>query len=209
MSRNVCSPRLRGNTVPFERSYRDIHAGIRARAHRRTGNRPDIFGDCVAMKDFLSQFSGKKIGTPPRGSIHDVIVNELLREHGIEDITVMNYPWADYLTDTLRNGEIAAATGTPALAVTARRYGNARIVIPPDKVWPFNPSYGIIVMRQMLKKPTILARFLSVHEAGLHADSPGPGRLRAHCCPNDQYGGRGVRDGSVRYIPKILCSAPL
>ncbi|MDD1693380.1 MAG: ABC transporter substrate-binding protein [Methanoregula sp.] len=123
------------------------------------------FGACGSMQEFLSQLLGRSIGTPPKGSIHDVIVNELLREHGIPDITVKNYPWADFLPDALRDGEIAAAAGTPALAMTARRYGDARIVIPPDRLWPFNPSYGIIVMQGMLEKRDVLTGFLRAHEA--------------------------------------------
>jgi NitT/TauT family transport system substrate-binding protein len=122
-------------------------------------------GESGSMKTFLSQFSGKVIGTPPRGSIHDVIVNELLREHGISDVTVKNYPWADFLSDALQSGEIVAAAGTPALAVTARRYGSARLTVPPEHLWPFNPSYGIVVMREMLGKGDLLTRFLSAHEA--------------------------------------------
>ena len=117
------------------------------------------------MPDFLSQFSGKGIGTPPKGSIHDVIVNELLREHGFHDIAVKNYPWADFLSDAIQQREIAAAAGTPALAVTARRYGSAHLVVPPDRLWPFNPSYGIVVMRRMLENRDPLLRFLSAHEA--------------------------------------------
>ena len=118
-----------------------------------------------SMQEFLSQFSGKAIGTPPRGSIHDVIVNELLREHGITDVTVKNYPWADFLSDALQSGEIAAAAGTPALAVTARRYGSAKLAVPPNRLWPFNPSYGIVVMRELLEKNDLLTRFLTAHEA--------------------------------------------
>ena len=118
-----------------------------------------------SMQKFLAQFSGKAIGTPPRGSIHDVIVHELLREHGISDVAVKNYPWADFLSDALQTGEIAAAAGTPALAVTARRYGSAKLAVPPDHLWPFNPSYGIIVMRKMLEKKDLLTRFLTAHEA--------------------------------------------
>ncbi|MCK9632774.1 MAG: ABC transporter substrate-binding protein [Methanoregula sp.] len=116
------------------------------------------------MPEFLSQFSGKAIGTPPKGSIHDVIVHELLREHGICDVTVKDYPWADFLSDALVQGEIAAAAGTPALAVTAQRYGNAGLVVPPDKLWPFNPSYGIVVMRDMLEQKDLLLQFLLAHE---------------------------------------------
>lgn len=121
--------------------------------------------ECGSMAEFLSQISGRSVGTPPRGSIHDVIVNELLREHGARDVAVKNYPWADFLPDALREGEIAAAAGTPALAVTARRYGNAHIVIPPDRLWPFNPSYGIVVLRGMLERKELLAGFLRAHEA--------------------------------------------
>ena len=122
-------------------------------------------GESGNMAEFLNQFSGKTIGTPPRGSIHDVIVNELLREHGITDVMVKNYPWADFLPDALQQGEIAAAAGTPALAVTARRYGSARLVVSPDQLWPFNPSYGIVVMREFLEKRDLLTRFLTAHEA--------------------------------------------
>ena len=129
------------------------------------GQEAETLAECGGMAEFLAQFSGKAVGTPPKGSIHDVIVNELLREHGARGITVRNYPWADYLPDALRDGEIAAAAGTPALAVTARRYGNAKLVVPPDRLWPFNPSYGIVVMRRMLKKRDLLARFLAAHEA--------------------------------------------
>jgi NitT/TauT family transport system substrate-binding protein len=121
--------------------------------------------ECGSMKVFLSQLSGKAIGTPPKGSIHDVIVNDLLRKNDMTDVTVRNYPWADFLSDALANGEIAAAAGTPALATTARRYGNARLAVPPDRLWPFNPSYGIVVMREMLEKRDLLTRFLTAHEA--------------------------------------------
>jgi len=124
-----------------------------------------VIADCAGMKEFLVQFSGKAIGTPPKGSIHDVIVHELLREHGIRGVTVKNYPWADFLPDALLSGEIALAAGTPALAATIVRYGKGRLTVPPDRLWPFNPSYGIVVMREMLEKKELLARFLAAHEA--------------------------------------------
>jgi NitT/TauT family transport system substrate-binding protein len=119
--------------------------------------------ECGSMPEFLSQFTGRVIGTPPRGSIHDVIVSELLREHEFWDISVKNYPWADFLSDALVSGEIACAAGTPALAVTARRYGNARLVVPPARLWPFNPSYGIVVLRAMHEEELLL-QFLAAHE---------------------------------------------
>jgi NitT/TauT family transport system substrate-binding protein len=128
------------------------------------GVKTRTLAECGGMAGFLSQFAGKAIGTPPKGSIHDVIVNELLREHGIDDVTVKNYPWADFLADALQNHEIAAAAGTPALAVAAGRYGSAKLVVPAEKLWPFNPSYGIVVMRQMFSRRGLLERFISAHE---------------------------------------------
>jgi NitT/TauT family transport system substrate-binding protein len=129
------------------------------------GNKVRSLDECSNMEDFLSQMSGKTIGTPPKGSIHDVIVNDLLQRNKKTEISVKNYPWADFLPDALVSGEIVAAAGTPALATTARRYGSGRLVVSPDQLWPFNPSYGIVVMREMLKKSGLLTGFLIAHEA--------------------------------------------
>jgi NitT/TauT family transport system substrate-binding protein len=120
---------------------------------------------CLDFHEFLSQFTGKSIGTPPKGSIHDVIVRDLLNSHGITGAEVKNYPWADFLPDALAQGEIAAAAGTPALAVTAQRFGNAMVAVPPSRLWPFNPSYGIVIMRSMLARRGLLSGFLQAHEA--------------------------------------------
>jgi NitT/TauT family transport system substrate-binding protein len=120
---------------------------------------------CSSMAEFLAQLSGRVIGCPPRGSIHDVIINDLLSRYRIDDIQVKNYAWADFLPDALVETEIAAAVGTPALAVLARRYYGARIVLPPARLWPFNPSYGIVVMREELASlENPLRRFLVAHE---------------------------------------------
>ena len=51
-----------------------------------------VLAECSGMKEFLLQFSKKAIGTPPKGSIHDVIVHELLREYGIRDVRVKKLP---------------------------------------------------------------------------------------------------------------------
>ena len=121
---------------------------------------------CAGMAEFLAQFSGRQIGCPPRGSIHDVIINELLRESDINDVRVSNYSWADFLPDALMEEKIAAAAGTPALAVAAQRYYgySAKIVVPPSKLWPFNPSYGIVTLREVLHHGNLLSRFLMAHE---------------------------------------------
>lgn len=128
------------------------------------GESTRALNQCAGMAEFLAQFEGRQIGCPPRGSIHDVIVNELLKECEISDIRVSNYAWADFLPDALIEEEIAAAAGTPALAVAARRYYGAKIVVPPAKLWPYNPSYGIVVVRNLLHHGNTLRRFLMAHE---------------------------------------------
>jgi NitT/TauT family transport system substrate-binding protein len=164
--------------------------------------------ECGSMPEFLSRFSGHAIGTPPRGSIHDVIVSELLREHGMTDIMVKNYPWADFLSDALLQGEIAAAAGTPALAVAAARYGCAHPVVPPDRLWPFNPSYGIVVMREMLEQKDLLLRFLAAHEEACEMIRHDPG-----ACARIVAGTTGMVDekfvmDAYRISPKYCAALP-
>jgi NitT/TauT family transport system substrate-binding protein len=120
---------------------------------------------CRSMAAFLAQFSGTAIGCPPRGSIHDIIVNEMLKAHHIEDVHVNNYAWADFLPDALVEAEISAAAGTPALAVAARRYSEAHMIMPPERLWPFNPSCGIVAMRdRVARNKDIFRKFLVAHE---------------------------------------------
>jgi NitT/TauT family transport system substrate-binding protein len=111
----------------------------------------------------LGQFEGSGIGTPPKGSIHDVIARDLVERLGL-NIEVKNYPWADFVLDALVDGEIPAAAGTPPLAVAARRFCGAHIVIPPDRLWPDNPSYGIVAREELFKSPETIMRFLEMHE---------------------------------------------
>ena len=172
------------------------------------GSGTRTLAECSGMPEFLAQFSGKAIGTPPKGSIHDVIASELLREHDRRDVTVKNYPWADYLPDAIRDGEIAAAAGTPALAVTAGRYGNANLVVPPDRLWPFNPSYGIVVMRHMLEKKELLTRFLTAHEEACEMI-----RHRSHACARIVATMTGMVDeefvlSAYRISPKYCAALP-
>ncbi len=111
----------------------------------------------------LRQFEGKAIGTPPKGSIHDVIARELIDKIGL-DIDVKNYPWADFVLDALVDNEIPAAAGTPPLAVAAKRFCGAKIIIPPHRLWPNNPSYGIVVRNEFMEFEETILTFLKLHE---------------------------------------------
>jgi|GEM_PF-4185093 NitT/TauT family transport system substrate-binding protein len=65
--------------------------------------------DLGSLKSTLKQFEGRNIGTPAAGSIHDVIIRSLIK--GL-DISVKNYPWADFIPDAILDDEIAAGVGT-------------------------------------------------------------------------------------------------
>lgn len=114
----------------------------------------------------LRQFEGKAIGAPRKGSIHDVIVRCFITDAGLEDsVSVRNFEWADFITEAILKGEIDAGVGTPPLAVVASRVCNTRIIIPTNRLWPTNPSYGIVAREELIEsRPTLLRRFLELHK---------------------------------------------
>ena len=120
-------------------------------------------GDLGAV---LGQFEGKTIGVPGNGSIHDVIMKDSLARYAPgRNITVRNYPWADLVTEAVVKDEVAAAFGTPALAIAIKRYAGGKILFPAAKLWPDNPSYGIVVDRSFLSAHrNMVEQFLIAHE---------------------------------------------
>ncbi len=114
----------------------------------------------------LGQFEGKTIGVPGNGSIHDVILKDSIARYAPGgNITVRNYPWADLVTEAVAKEEVAAAFGTPALAIAIKRFAGGKILYPAARLWPYNPSYGIVVDRSFLNahRETV-ERFLIAHE---------------------------------------------
>ena len=120
------------------------------------------FDELGSVYAVLKQFEGKKIGTPSKGCIHDVIIREMTKDL---DIEIKNFAWADFIPDAIDEGEIAAGVGTPSLAsVTSRRF-SSNVVIPPHKLWPYNPSYGIVVREELIdESPEFITDFLKAHE---------------------------------------------
>jgi NitT/TauT family transport system substrate-binding protein len=113
-------------------------------------------------KQVIAELVGERIGCPPKGSIHDIIIRFLLRKHGVT-AEIVNYPWADFIPLAMETGEINAAIGTPALAVFLKKNLGAQIVLPPNRIWPHNPSYGIIAREDFIDEP-VLEIFIKSHE---------------------------------------------
>ena len=118
------------------------------------------------VNNVLSQFKGKAIGTPAKGSIHDVILRQLIAEADLqESVVVKNFEWADFVLEAMEDSVVDCGCGTPSLAVLASRFLNTKIVLPSTVMWPHNPSYGIIATVKMIKDyHEILESFLALHE---------------------------------------------
>jgi NitT/TauT family transport system substrate-binding protein len=125
------------------------------------------FAETEDLGAILAQFSGRKIGVPGKGSIHDVILSDCLRRFSLEkEVEVVNFQWSDRLTEAVIHDEVTAAFGTPALAAALMYYAGGRVLYPPSLLWPGNPSYGIIVSGKFLAHSgETLRRFLLRHEA--------------------------------------------
>jgi NitT/TauT family transport system substrate-binding protein len=114
----------------------------------------------------LRQFRGRRIGVPGKGSIHDVILFDCIERFGFaREIEIINYPWADLVTEAVVKDDVSAAMGTPALAVAIKRFAGGRVLYPPSRLWPDNPSYGIVVDTGYLtRETTTVEKFLGLHE---------------------------------------------
>jgi NitT/TauT family transport system substrate-binding protein len=124
------------------------------------------FPEIEDLGEILGQFRGGKIGVPGKGSIHDVILADSLRRHRLnKEIEVVNFSWADRLTEAVIHDEVSAAFGTPALAAALKYYAGGRVLYPPSLLWPNNPSYGILADARFLQDSgEIVERFLVQHE---------------------------------------------
>ncbi len=140
----VAGGHIEGTVLIAQREYRTL----------------DELGD---IKTVLAQFEGTVIGSPPRGSIHDVIINDALEKAGL-NIKVKNFAWTDFVLEALVDGEISAAVGTPSLAVASARACGAKIIVSPSKLWQNNPSYGIVIRKELMRYPHIISSFLQIHE---------------------------------------------
>jgi NitT/TauT family transport system substrate-binding protein len=120
--------------------------------------------DSSSVAEVLNQFCGKVIGSPARGSIHDVIIRYLLNRYQIDGVEIKNFSWADLIPAAIAEGEVQGAVGTPQLAVVAQTFYGQKIILPPDCLWPFNPSYGIVIRDNLLGDSELLKVFLQTHE---------------------------------------------
>ncbi|MFX1314634.1 MAG: ABC transporter substrate-binding protein [Promethearchaeota archaeon] len=128
------------------------------------------------LNQTFSQFKGKAIGVPSKGSIHDVILNYYLEKFKLlHEIRVKNYGQAEFIAKDMREGILEAGVGTPALAVFASTILDSHLIIEAKDLWANNPSYGIFVHKKLLyNNPNLVVKFLYHHKSAtkLLRDSP-------------------------------------
>ncbi|MFW9927979.1 MAG: ABC transporter substrate-binding protein, partial [Candidatus Thorarchaeota archaeon] len=118
------------------------------------------------LAETLTQFEGKIIGVPSKGSIHEVILTHFLKKFGlIDDISVKDYAQPEFIAIDMKKRILDAGVGTPALAVFAQSLFPSQIIIPAKNLWPYNPSYGIFFHNNVIKNhPEIINGFLKHHK---------------------------------------------
>lgn len=121
--------------------------------------------DKRGMGKVLRQFRGGVIGAPSAGSIHDVIIRDLLLKNSLEGkVEVRNYAWSDQIVVALEEKEVDAAVGTPSMAGVVLEGGIGKVLVPPSRLWPYNPSYGIVVREDLIiHHPQLIESFLRLH----------------------------------------------
>lgn len=118
------------------------------------------------MHEIFSQFKGKTIGVPSKGSIHDVILNHYLKKYSLlNEVEIKNYGQAEFIAIDMKENVIEAGVGTPALAVFASTILDSHLIIEPKHLWPNNPSYGIFFHSNFIKShPKLIIKFLNHHK---------------------------------------------
>ena len=118
------------------------------------------------MNKVLTQFTGKVIGTPSVGSIHDAILNYYLEKHDLlEEVAVKNYKQAEFIAIDMGKEILEGGVGTPALAVFAKTILDSHIIVPPNYLLADNPSYGIFFHENLIANyPEYVITFLNHHK---------------------------------------------
>lgn len=117
------------------------------------------------LNEIFHQFQNKVIAVPKKGSIHDVILRNLINQVGMEDaIQILNYDIADFILLDMQENQVDAAVGTPALAAFLAQHINTKTIIPTSNLWPYNPSYGIVCSDSLINDhPAIVNTFIELH----------------------------------------------
>lgn len=116
-----------------------------------------------SIQSVLMQFEGKSIGAPGKGSIQDVIIRTELKKAGVNS-TIKNIQIASTLPALLNEGQIEAYIVWPPFEMEGVLKGYGDVVIPSDKLWPYNPCCAVVVTNNFEQEhPDVVQRLVELH----------------------------------------------
>lgn len=116
-----------------------------------------------SIESVLKQFEGKPIGAPGKGSIQDVIIRTELKKAGV-NATIKNIQIASTLPALLNEGQIEAYVVWPPFEMEGVLKGYGDVVIPSDKLWPYNPCCAVVVTNKFEKEhPDVVQKLVELH----------------------------------------------
>jgi len=111
----------------------------------------------------IIEIEGKSIGAPGKGSIQDVILRTELNKAGV-NASVKNIPIASTLPALLNEGQIEAYVVWPPFEMEGVLKGYGDVVIPSDKLWPYNPCCALVVTDKFEKEhPDTVQKLVELH----------------------------------------------
>lgn len=117
-----------------------------------------------SIRSVLKQFEGKSIGAPGKGSIQDVIIRTELKRAGV-NATIKNIPIASTLPALLNEGQVEAYVVWPPFEMEGVLKGYGDVVIPSDKLWPYNPCCALVVTEKFEKEhPDTVQKLVELHD---------------------------------------------
>jgi len=160
------------------------------------------------MYETLAQYNGKAIGVPSKGSIHDVILNHYLEKCDLlNEIKVKNYKQAEFIALDVEKDILEAGVGTPSLAVFASTIFNSQIIIPPSFLWPYNPSYGIFIHKDLIEyHPKVILKFLIHHKNASFLLRNSPIQAASIISKNIKVISKGYVESVLKISPKYCIS---
>jgi NitT/TauT family transport system substrate-binding protein len=115
----------------------------------------------------IEDLKGKRIGTPLRGSIQDVMLREELRKNGIDpekDLTLLEFPALPDVVLALQKGEIdgfIAWAPMPAMAIVA---GVGEVLLESKEMWEMHPCCVLIASQKLIQEnPSLVKKLLEIH----------------------------------------------
>ncbi len=160
------------------------------------------------LKSSFEQLRGGSIGVPSAGSIHDIILRRYIQEFKLTDgIMIENYDQPELIAYDIQQNKLNAGVGTPSLAVYASTLFDSKMIISPDYLWPYNPSYGVFAHNKLIANHgKIIKTFLKYHKKASELLRREPKKAAKKIAKNVAYSNKDYISSILKISPKFCIS---